>query len=164
MLFVDDLVVVLFYDDVGDMLVLLMVEWFVWCFGVYFDVLCDVLVVLVFDLLLLFDVFNWFWILCVICSGLCGVEYVNVLVVVYVRYVVCVLFVVGVYWFIGWLIMVMCNDYVFGLFNGDIGIVLFDVYGVLCVWFWCVDGIVCVVLLVVLLLYEMVFVLMVYKL
>lgn len=71
------------------------------------------------------------------------------------------------YWYVGCVVLVICNDYVVCLYNGDVGLCLVELDGLLCVWFEMVDEYgcvsVCSFVFGMLLLYEGGFVIIVYK-
>ncbi|MBJ9693219.1 AAA family ATPase [Burkholderia cenocepacia] len=136
----DDSAAASFHDDAGDTLASSTVERLARRFGAYLDALRDALAAPVPDPLPLFDALNRFRILCATRSGSRGAEHVNALVAAHVRHAARVPLAVGAHWFTGRPIMVTRNDYALGLFNGDIGIALPDVHGVLRVWFRRADG------------------------
>lgn len=100
--------------------------------------------------------------LIVVCEGLQGVCGFNVCIEVMLVGVLCLGVVFG--YFYGCLLFIIENSYCYCLFNGDIGICLGDWYGVVMVWFFgeIVDQL-CGFYFGVLLVYESVFVMIVYK-
>ncbi|AOI98443.1 AAA family ATPase [Burkholderia sp. LA-2-3-30-S1-D2] len=136
----DDAAAASFHDDAGETLAASTVERLARRFGAYIDALRTALSGPQPDPLPLFDALNRFRILCATRTGSRGAEHVNALVATHVRHAVRVPLAVGAHWFTGRPIMVTRNDYALGLFNGDIGIALPDVHGVLRVWFRRADG------------------------
>ncbi|MEX3606089.1 MAG: AAA family ATPase [Burkholderia sp.] len=129
-----------YYDDSGDALSAATIERLAHGFDAYGEVLRAALATAEPDPLPLFDALDRFRILCATRSGPRGADEVNHRVAAQVRRAVRVPLAVGAHWFAGRPVMVTHNDYVLGLFNGDIGIALSDARGVLRVWFRGTDG------------------------
>ncbi|SAK66520.1 exodeoxyribonuclease V subunit alpha [Caballeronia fortuita] len=92
------------------------------------------------DHALLFDALNRFRVLCATRKGPRGVDEVNARVAGKVREQAGIALALGAQWFAGRPVIVTRNDYALGLFNGDIGIALPGVDGLLRVAFRMADG------------------------
>ncbi|MDU0810231.1 MAG: exodeoxyribonuclease V subunit alpha [Burkholderia sp.] len=152
------------YEDVGDKLLPRTIRRLAQYFSAYIKVLRRVLLFANPDPIPLFNVLNCFRILCVTRTGSRGSENVNSLITLHVRRAVRdISDVVYLDWFPGRIVMMTRNSYEFGVFNGDIGIVLPDTRGILHVWFKRANGTLCTILPEMLPLHEAAFALTVHK-